>query len=297
MPVLGLREMCDSNLQMISQKVMALVSTAPDAPDALAETEKILEAASVDGVLDGSRALELATQRAKGVLIPHLLGHTSFMGLDLTCEPGVFTTRKETELLGLTAIEKLCETTPAPHGSLQTLRVIDLGSGAGNLTCAIAKALPRAKVWAIDIDSACVSLTRLNVEKHGLADRVDVLLGDLFAPLAGRGLEGTIDAVVSNPPYIASVRLQKDRAYLLANEPRAAFDGGPFGISILMRLVKESLVFLRPGGWLFFEFGVGQDRQVKQLIERAGGYDVVDFVRNQQDEARVSVNRKQNEDR
>ena len=219
------------------------------------------------------------------------------MGLDLTCGPGVFAAREETELLGRTAIEKLRETYSTPRGSLPELRVIDLGSGAGNLTCAIAKALPNARVWAVDIESACASLTRLNVEKHGLADRVEIFTGDLFAPLAGRGLEGTMDAVVSNPPYIASVRLQKDRAYLVANEPRAAFDGGPFGISIQMRLVKESLAFLKPGGWLFFEFGVGQDRQVKQLLERAGGYDLVDFARNQQNEARVSVNRKQNGDR
>ena len=294
--------MCDSHfptndVEMISQQVLALVSSAPDGPDAAAETARILEVASVNGVFDGMRALELATQRAKGVLIPHLLGHTSFMGLELTCGPDVFAAREETELLGWTAIERLREHAATPQQALQPLRVIDMGCGAGNLTCAIAKALPNARVWAVDIDAPCVALTKSNVEKHGLTDRVNVSMGDLFAPLAGLGLEGTIDAVVSNPPYIASIRLQKDRAYLVANEPRAAFDGGPFGISVQMRLVKEALVFLRPGGWLCFEFGVGQDRQVKQLVERADGYDVVDFAFNRQDEARVSLNRKRYEDR
>jgi release factor glutamine methyltransferase len=101
-----------------------------------------------------------------------------------------------------------------------------------------------------------------------------------------------MDAVVCNPPYIASIRLQKDRAYLVESEPQAAFDGGPFGISVQIRLIKESLLFLRPGGWLFFEFGLGQDPQVRKLLERAEGYDIVDFAQNQKGEARVSLNRK-----
>src|SRR5205823_4377766 len=106
------------------------------------------------------------------------------------------------------------------------------GCGSGNLSCAIATHVPGARVWSSDILDACVALTRRNVARHGLDARVTVTQGDLFAPLAAFGLEGTVDAVVMNPPYIASVRLEKDRAELLNGEPREAFDGGPYGISM-----------------------------------------------------------------
>jgi release factor glutamine methyltransferase len=218
------------------------------------------------------------------------------MGLELTFEPGVFVIREETELLGWTTVNQLRELELGVGKHPEKLRIVDLGSGSGNLTCGIAKAIPNAQIWAIDIEPASIALTKKNVERHDLLDRVEVLMGDLFGPLADRGLEGSIDAVVCNPPYIASIRLQKDRAYLVENEPRAAFDGGPFGISIQLRMAKEALPFLKPGGWLLFEFGLGQERQVKQLIERTGGYDIMEFARNEKGEARVSLNRKKQND-
>jgi len=285
-------ESMSGDMQDLELRIMDLLQSAPDAPEVEVETAKILDAAMENGTLDPQRALELAEQRAKGILMPHLLGRTTFMGLELSFQPGVFVIREETELLGWTAVERLRELGTKTGEPAQKLRVVDLGSGSGNLTCGIAKAVPAAQVWAVDIDPACVDLTRRNVERQELSDRVEVLMGDLFGPLADRGLEGSIDAVVCNPPYIASVRLEKDRAYLLDNEPRAAFDGGPFGINVQLRLIKEALPFLKPGGWLLFEFGLGQENQVKRLVERTGGYDIVDLACNQKGEARVSVNRK-----
>jgi methylase of polypeptide subunit release factors len=124
--------MCDNrcttpDAQAISLQVAALVSTAPDGPDVGLETAKILDAATVNGILDGARALELAARRASGVPIPHLLGHTMFMGLELMCAPGVFAAREETELLGWTTIERLRRETPSGQG----LRLIDVGAGLG----------------------------------------------------------------------------------------------------------------------------------------------------------------------
>jgi len=280
----------------ISERILAIVSEAPDRPDARVELAKILAAATVDGTLDEDRALALARQRAEGIPVQLLSGRTLFMGLELLCAPGVFSTREETELLGRTAIDKLRELAAARSSGDLALKVVDVGSGVGNLTCALAKAFPGAKVWAVDIDPASVAMTRTNAQRLGLADRVEALQGDVLAPLSGLGLEGEFDAVVSNPPYIASVRLEKDRAYLLASEPRAAFDGGPFGINVQMRLVKEALQYLKPGGWLFFEFGLGQDKQVRQLLERTGGYDLMAFACDARGEARVSANRKRLDD-
>ena len=125
-----------------------------------------------------------------------------------------------------------------------------------------------------------------------VSDRVIVVQGDLFAGLAGLGLDGSIDVVVCNPPYISQGKLATERAGLLAFEPREAFDGGPYGISIQQRVVKEALPFLRPGGTLLFEIGLGQDRQVTMLLDRAKQYEDVQHLANSAGQVRVVSGRK-----
>jgi HemK-like putative methylase len=129
--------------------------------------------------------------------------------------------------------------------------------------------LPEAYVWAADLTTECVQLARKNVAHLGLQDRVVVRQGDLFSALTGLELEGTIDLVVCNPPYISSGRLKNERAELLAREPREAFDGGPYGLSIHQRVLRDAPAFLRHGGWLLFEIGVGQERQLEILLKRS----------------------------
>jgi len=208
-----------------------------------------------------------------------------FMDVPVIVAPGVLVPRAETELLGYTARQRLAAcTTEEPV-------VIDMCCGSGNLACALAVAAPRARVWACDLTDACVALARRNVGHLGLEDRVTVLQGDLFAPLDA-GLQGTVDLVVCNPPYISTGRLAKDKAELLANEPREAFDGGPFGISIQQRVVRAAAEFLGPGGWLLFEIGLGQDRQMRTLFERAHQYEEAQAVSNGAGEVRVMMARR-----
>jgi release factor glutamine methyltransferase len=207
-------------------------------------------------------------------------GTTTFMGLELYVAPGALVPRAETELLGNTAVEAL-------QGLGAPARAIDMCCGAGNLACAVAQHVPDARVWAADLTTPCVQIAQRNVERLGLADRVSVHQGDLFAAFDGLGLEGTIDAVVCNPPYISDKRLEGERAVLLDLEPREAFAAGPYGLGIHMRVVKDALAFLRPGGVLLFEVGLGQDRQVKILFERAREYERIAVAQNAAGEGRV----------
>jgi release factor glutamine methyltransferase len=194
-------------------------------------------------------------------------GRVPFMGLELVVAPGALVPREETELLGRTAVAVV-------HESAGTAaRVIDMCCGSGNLACAIAHHVPRGEVWASDLTDGCVDVARRNVERLGLADRVRIVQGDLFQGLSGLALEGTIDAIVCNPPYISARRLEGDRSTLLEHEPREAFDGGPYGLSIHQRVLKDAPAFLRPGGALLFEVGLGQDRQVEALFRRARIYE------------------------
>jgi release factor glutamine methyltransferase len=205
------------------------------------------------------------------------------MGLEMLVSPGALVPRAETELLGNTALETLRAMRPGE------LRVIDICCGVGNLACAISHHLPRTRVWACDLTADCIDMARRNVSFLGLEERVSVHQGDLFEALAQFGLEGTVDAVVCNPPYISERRLAGDRAHLLELEPREAFAAGPYGLSVHMRVIKEALPFLRPGGALLFEVGLGQDRQVKLLFERTRAYDDIRIVRDEAGEGRVAL--------
>ncbi|MDB5863154.1 MAG: methyltransferase [Betaproteobacteria bacterium] len=207
-------------------------------------------------------------------------GSTTFMGVELFVAPGALVPRAETELLGNTAVELL-------RGMAAPVRAIDMCCGAGNLACGIAHHVADARVWAADLTTPCVEIAQRNVERLGVASRVSVHQGDLFKAFDGVGLEGTIDAVVCNPPYISDKRLEGERAVLLDLEPREAFAAGPYGLGIHMRVVKDALAFLRPGGALLFEVGLGQDRQVKILFERAREYERIEVVHNAAGEGRV----------
>ncbi|MBR0816801.1 HemK/PrmC family methyltransferase [Bradyrhizobium liaoningense] len=208
-------------------------------------------------------------------------GRTQFMGIELLVGPGALVPRPETELLGRTAVEALRRTRlPAP-------RVVDMCCGAGNLACAISLNIPGAHVWASDLTDGCVELSRRNAACQGVDSHITVLQGDLFEALSGLQLERTIDMIVCNPPYISESRLKGDRASLLTDEPREAFAAGPYGLSIHMRVTKDSPRYLRPGGLLLFEVGRGQDRQVATLLERNDAYENVRVVLDETGAGRV----------
>jgi len=179
----------------------------------------------------------------------------------------------ETELVGGAVVKLLEALAGAPF-------VIDMCCGAGNLACAIAAKVPTATVWASDLTDGCVTLSRRNVERLGLSKRVRVFQGDLFEPLRAEVPTGKVDVIVCNPPYISTGKLETDRKTLLENEPREAFDGGPYGLSIHQRVIREAVELLRPGGSLAFEFGLGQERQMKALFDRSRAYGEVRFLNN-----------------
>ncbi|MER9067987.1 class I SAM-dependent methyltransferase [Mesorhizobium sp. M0902] len=210
-------------------------------------------------------------------------GRSTFMGLQLLVSPGALVPRPETELLGKATLDVLSQL------NLPVPRVVDMCCGAGNLACAIAHHAPTARVWASDLTDGCVEVARRNVTHLEIEDRVTVLQGDLFSAFSGLELDGTIDVIVCNPPYISEKRLEGDRSHLVELEPREAFAAGPYGLSIHMRVLKEAPRYLRRGGILLFEVGLGQDRQVMSLLERSKAYESIRAVTNQADEGRVVV--------
>lgn len=208
-------------------------------------------------------------------------GFRTFMGLELEVTLGVLVPRIETELLAKAAIQHVLEV------DSEQPRVVDMCTGAGNLACAIARHVPKARVFATDLTSSTVELARRNAKRHELSARLTVVRGDLFAALEVSDMEGSVDVVVCNPPYISTSRLENEKAYLLEREPREAFDAGPYGLSIHQRVARDATKFLKPGGRLLFEIGLGQERQVKQLMERTGGYSDFGFRTDAEGRPRV----------
>jgi release factor glutamine methyltransferase len=239
-----------------------------------AEVATILEAArrrAADGASLRDQALAYARERATGKPLAYVIGWVRFMGVELLAAPGALVPRPETEIVGNATVEVAKGVVQREPG--RTLNVIDMCCGAGNLACAIAWHVPAARVWACDLVPSSVALARRNVEHLDLGARVEIFEGDLFAPLAERGLEDRVDVIVTNPPYISTGKLAADRAVLLEHEPREAFDGGPYGLTIHQRVIREALPFLVKGGTLLFEIGLGQERQVELLFQRSRAYE------------------------
>lgn len=206
--------------------------------------------------------------------------HT-FMSISIMAGPGVLVPRPETELLGRTALRLLANIQSTPL-------VIDMCCGSGNLGLAIADARHDARLFLSDLTDETTAQARENASRLGLSDRVTVGQGDMFAGIAAALGGAKADLIVCNPPYISTAKLAGDSAYLLDKEPREAFDAGAYGIAIHQRLIAEAPQYLKAGGWLAFEFGAGQDRQVALLLKRSAAYGQVNYSQNEQGLPRVA---------
>jgi len=235
-----------------------------------------------------ARLNELMSQRIAGIPLAHLTERQHFMGLELLAGAGALIPRHETELLGHAALAILRE-----HAAAQAqLTLIDVCTGSGNLALALAHHEPRARVFAADLSAEAVDLARRNTRHLGLDGRVELRVGDLLAPFDEARFHGAVDLLVCNPPYISSTKVAAMAGEISDHEPRLAFDGGPLGVRILQRLMRESPRYLKPGGWLAFEVGHGQGPAVLKRLGAQQDFDRTDSVADAAGEIRVVLGRR-----
>jgi release factor glutamine methyltransferase len=225
----------------------------------------------------------LVAQRVSGVPLAHLTGFQRFMGLELIAGPQALIPRVETALLGNAALSRVRAAADARGQAL----VIDVCTGSGNLAVALAHAEPRATVHAADLSEEAVLLARRNITHLGLGGRVQAHCGDFLMPFASDAFLGQVDVLVCNPPYISSGKVKAMPDEISGHEPQLAFDGGPFGIRMLQRLMKEAPAFLRPGGWLAFEVGLGQGPAVLQWLGKMSEFARVETQADAEGQIRV----------
>jgi len=210
----------------------------------------------------------LIEQRIAGIPLAHITGRQRFLDIELLAGHEALVPRKETELLARIAIE-LGKELAAEQASITA---IDVCTGCGNVALAIAKHVPAARVFGADLSEEAVSLAERNAEHLGFSERAQFRAGDLLAPFDEPAFLGSVDLLTCNPPYISSAKVGQMAEEISAHEPRLAFDGGPFGVAILMRLLQDAPKFLKPGGWLAFEVGLGQGPAMHKRLTSAGVY-------------------------
>ena len=204
---------------------------------------------------------ELVARRAARVPIQHLTGTQEFWSLPFEVTPDVLIPRPETEHL----IEAFLAL-PGPEAPL----LVDLGPGSGILAIVAARERPAARVIATDLSPAALVVAARNAARHGVSGRITFAAGDLYAALAGRDLEGRVDVILANPPYIAEADLDRLAPDVRDHEPRAALRPGRDGLSAHRRIARGAPEFLKPGGHLAVEIGLGQAAAARTLYEAAG---------------------------
>ena len=225
----------------------------------------------LDDVPDAATArfVHLLEQRADRVPLQHLTGRAAFRYLELAVGPGVFVPRPETEQLAGWALERLT-------GRVEPV-VVDLGAGSGALALSIAHEHPGARVTAVERDPGALEWTRHNATARALAGDppVTVVDGDMTDPSLLQELDGTVDLVVSNPPYVPDgARVPREVAQ---HDPPLALWGGPDGLDVVRGLLVTAARLLRPGGWLGIEHADAQGTALPALVRAHGGFaDVAD---------------------
>lgn len=189
----------------------------------------------------------------RGEPLPYLLGEWEFYGLSFAVSPAVLIPRPETELLVEEAIAWL-----RIHPNRRS--AADVGTGSAIIPVAIAANVADLHVHAVDISADALEVARMNVEKHGLAARVQLSRGDLLA-----GVSTPFDLITANLPYIPSARLPG--LPITKWEPHIALDGGEDGLVLIRRLIQQAGELLLPGGLFLEEIDPELEDAVKALAQ------------------------------
>lgn len=202
-------------------------------------------------------------RRSRREPLQYITGTTVFRYLELTVDGRVLIPRPETEMVVERALALLRERGGHPL-------VVDVGTGSGCIALSLAREYPAAVVHATDLDPRALSAARGNARRLGMEGLVRFHLGDCLSALPG-DLQGKVDLVVSNPPYIREKDFRALPPEVRDYEPRSALVAGPRGTEVHERLLRQAYRWLAPGGWLLMEGGEDQVEGLAELA-RALGY-------------------------
>lgn len=209
--------------------------------DELSETEK-------------NHFQSILERRARREPFQYIIGRQEFCGLDFLVTPDVLIPRPETELIVENAVEILREKRQA--------RFCEIGTGSGCIAVSILREAKTARAIASDISEKALKVAKKNAETHGVAERLELKLSDVFKNLG----EEKFDLIVSNPPYIAANEIKNLQTEVRDFEPRAALTDDEDGFSIIEKIIGGAPGFLKKNGCLLMEIGFGQAGEVLRMF-------------------------------
>jgi|ERR1035438_1338996 release factor glutamine methyltransferase len=199
---------------------------------------------------------ELLRRRSKFEPLQYIIGKVEFYGIDFKVNPSVLIPRQETEILVDTIIGQ--------YDKHDTLRMLDIGTGSGNIAVSLAKNLDNSFITALDISDEALKTANENASLHSVNDRTEFLRFDFLKEDFKRN---EFDVVVSNPPYISVMEYEKLRPELKEYEPKVALTDYNSGFLFYEIISTKSNNILKPGGKLFFEVGKGQFSKVTEIMK------------------------------
>jgi release factor glutamine methyltransferase len=219
---------------------------------------------------------DLVRRRAEGMPVAYLVGRKEFYSLPLAVSPAVLIPRPDSEFV---VVEFLALTR-----TLDSPRVVDVGTGSGCLALACGHHHKTARIVAIDLSPDALAVAEANARTHGLTDRVEFRLGNRLEPVAG---EGPFDVILSNPPYIPTGVIPTLEPGVRDYEPHRALDGGDDGLRMVAPLIAEAIPLLKPGGHLILEIGSDQEAPVRALIAAQPELKLAPTIRDHANHPRV----------
>ncbi len=212
---------------------------------------------------------QLIRRRVNREPIAYITGMREFYSISFAVEPSVLIPRPETEHL----VEYVLEHVKGDAGTTgqEALRLLEIGTGSGNLCIALAKHLPQAQIVSLDVSFSAIAVAMKNLRGHpDCSERIRLVQGDLLEGLHPE--RARFHLIVSNPPYVPNESWDDLAPEVREYEPRVALDGGRRGTEILHRILHSAARFLLPDGALVVEIGEDQAEAMAGMAEETGHY-------------------------
>ncbi len=230
----------------------------------------------------GEKMEEFTARASKGEPLAYILGQWDFAGMTLTVTPDTLIPRDDTMAVTELAIQTALELNSEP-------RVLDLCTGTGCIGLAIARRVRDARVVLGDVSPAAVRVAKKNTQDLRLGGRVTCLTLDVRRPATT--FLGHFDLIVSNPPYVTDGEMKRLPISVANFEPHLALRGGADGLDLYRAIIDNYSAALHSGGYLLFEFGMGQGSAVGELLS-SGGYEIVSYKKDLRNVLRAVLARK-----